>query len=312
MSDPQIILVPLDTLGAQCREKIAIGNATLVEAARLAVEVRLRIEREREAYDGGFKAWWDTYCDSSPWTPQKLLTAGCWRETKKTGILAEPAQIEAKVAELKLADADRKRAARENNRTSDKSTRASCEPFEPDIDVWNEMTRVDRSKFVSWVETAPIEILSAVKVMILRLPMEDRPELYQWLGWEIGAKKTAKEIIPAKLAAKGAPAKPVEPPIAETTPTPAASPVHPVAEMIAVLFNPDSTPEDIKAASEAAMAGPKPATTTPTPTAPPTDYARKKGEPPACQRPSGVCGYGQCMARRTCLWKPPPTTRAAA
>jgi hypothetical protein len=102
-----------------------------VEAARIAVEARLRIERDGETYSGGFKAWWDSYCANSPWPASKLLTAGCWRETKKTGVVAEPAQIEAKVAELKRTDANRKRAERQNYRRSEKSEPVLISDIDP-------------------------------------------------------------------------------------------------------------------------------------------------------------------------------------
>jgi hypothetical protein len=107
------VLEPLDTLGVQCRQNLERGNSAIAAAAKVAVEVRLRIE-EGEVYAGGFKAWWATYCEGgSPWPAPKLLTAGGWRETKKTGVIAELPKIEAKVAEIKTARAEHMRATRD-------------------------------------------------------------------------------------------------------------------------------------------------------------------------------------------------------
>jgi len=116
------VLEPLDTLGTRCRATLTTGHDAIVEAARIAVEARLRIEHRREEYPGGFKAWWDTYCTISPWTAPKLLTAGCWRETKKSGEIPTTEQIAGNVERLKSEQRrDQAKSREQNSLTSEKS-----------------------------------------------------------------------------------------------------------------------------------------------------------------------------------------------
>jgi hypothetical protein len=122
----------------RCRRFIVEGNEKIAQVARIVTEAKKRIDRDGEAFPGGFDHWVKVYVIDPPWDVPKLLTFGGWRETKKTGEVAPIETIAAKVAEVKATRAAGDRASR----AAKKSARTYSDPPTPLVTAINPVRHV--------------------------------------------------------------------------------------------------------------------------------------------------------------------------
>jgi hypothetical protein len=116
----------LDILGMRCRRFIADGNEKIAQVAEMVTAAKVRIDRDGEAFPGGFDHWIKVYVIDPPWSVPRLLTHGRWQQAKKTGEIAAPAVILAKVADTKAKT--RSRSLERNKRAHAFSAAADAAP----------------------------------------------------------------------------------------------------------------------------------------------------------------------------------------
>jgi hypothetical protein len=169
------VLDTLSVLGKRCQVTMAKGNESIVDAALMAVQAKLRIA-EGEEWPGGWTDWYKVFCVDAPWSQAKLLTAGGWQHTKKTGEAPDIATVAEKVETVRAARAAHMRDVRQQEKSS-REPKSSVDPTARQVDP-----------------TPRAVTLDTVKRDILTLAAADRSAIWEWLGDQLTAPAAAPPV----------------------------------------------------------------------------------------------------------------------
>jgi hypothetical protein len=266
----------LDQLGTCCRENLDQGIGQLAEAARIAVQAKLRIERG-EQFPGNFERWYEVYCERSLFSQAKLLTYGGWKEAKKTGEVPSAEAVTEKIETVRAARAAHMRDVRQKEKSSREPGPATSAH-----ERWSSLSVVDH--IVVQIEALTpdqvLEIHERVGKIVERMTAPSSPA-------EAVPEPTVTEATAIAEFSAGDPDEPdLAPPDAGVT-RPAAAP--PVCE-----------------AEPRAPTQPSPKQATPAPSAVPVVPKDNGwvGTVPKCQcdRTGGICGRVSCKSIGRCQW----------